>query len=68
MYGGRDNLGSPPEGNDDRIVEELEIQIGNDVVRIRDGEVLSAVNNAFEQEIDNIELPVDATEYGMPGT
>ena len=55
MYGGTDNLGSPPEGDDERLLESAHIIIDGVEMQLsnKQAETLFA---EYEEEINDIEL------------
>lgn len=62
MYGGPDNLGYPPEGEDERLIELAYLKL-NDVELQLTNEQQETLFDIYENEINDVELEWDDHDH-----
>lgn len=61
MYGGPDNLGWPPEGDDERLLSNAYLKVDNQVVKLPQ-RLQNVLFNIYIQQIEAVELEYDDSQ------
>ena len=59
MYGGSDRLGWPPEGDDERVVTNVELFAGNKLLSSLSPVSANSIGDSYYEEIDAVELDTE---------